>query len=196
MADQSIRREFVEGVHEIFTTLFNNGSEGDDGVFFYALSEKTEENVYGENKYKTYKPPVLLVCKAVVNPQHGEQDVEEVKDTATFTVTYQSLVENGFDLTNAGLSVLRRGMMKFRDAYYKVDLINPRAYVEDVFLLYDFQCTQDPEVTDDDYVIEEPDEEEPPEDIDPDTPPEEPDPDDPGNETDPDEPPPEEGDET
>lgn len=168
MADQAIRREFVEGVHEIFTTLFNNGSEETDGVFFYSLSEKTAKNVYGENKYKTYKPPVLLVCKAVINPQHGEEDVEEVKDTATFTVTYQSLVENGLtDLTNAGLSLLRRGMMKFRDTYYKVDLINPRAYVEDVFLLYDFQCTQDTEVTDDSYDIEEPPEEPTP---DPETP--------------------------
>lgn len=174
MADQAIRREFVEGVQEIFTTLFNNGSEKTDGVFFYALSDQTDQNVYGENKYKTYKPPVLLVCKAVLNPVHGEQDVEEVKDSATFTVTYQSLVENGLDLTNAGLSALRRGMMKFRDAYYKVDLISPRAYVEDVFLLYDFQCTQDLEVTDETYLIEEP--------------PEEPDPDNPDPEPDPDEP--------
>lgn len=186
MADQSIRREFVEGVQEIFTTLFNNGSEGEDGVFFFALSEQTTKNVYGENKYKTYKPPVLLVCKAVINPQHGEQDVEEVKDTATFTVTYQSLVENGLDLTNAGLSNLRRGMMKFHDAYYKVDLINPRAYVEDVFLLYDFQCTQDLEVTEDSYVIEEPPEEE----TDPPVDPEEPNPE---EGEDPDEPPPPEG---
>lgn len=159
MADIGIRNEFVEGVHEVFSTLFNNGSEKTDGVFFYALSEENTTDVYGESKYKIYEEPVLLVCKATLYPTHGEQDVEEVKDQATFTVTYKSMIDNGLDVSQQGLSKLRRGMVSFHNVFYKVDLISPKAYVEDVFLLYDFQCTEDPETTTDSFMIATPPEE-------------------------------------
>ncbi len=161
MADVYIRNEFIEGVQEVFSTLFNNGSEETDGVFFYALSDETVEDVYGESKYKVYEKPVLLVCKATVNPTHGEQDVEEVKDQAIFTVTYKSLIDNGLDVSQSGLSKLRRGMMLFHNVFYKVDLISPKAYVEDVFLLYDFQCTEDPDTTSDSFTIATPPDEVP-----------------------------------
>lgn len=155
MADTSIRQEFVEGVHEIFTTLFNNGSEDTDGVFLYLLSDKTTTSVYGESKYKVYKKPVLLVCKAVLTPSHGEQDVETVKNSAEFTVTYKSLTDNGLDVTAQSLDQMCRGIMKFHDVFYTIDQINPKAYVEDVFLMYGFQCTEDTQFDESSLVVEE-----------------------------------------
>lgn len=178
MADRSIRQEFVDGVQEIFTTLFNNGSEETDGVFFYALSD-TQTNVYKESKYKHYKPPVLLVCKAVIAPTRGEQDVESVKDDAQFVVTYKSMQENGLSFSNADLAEMRRGKMKFHGVWYDIDNIIPKAYVEDVFLMYTFYCTEDHVFREESIIIDEPEPEEPEVDLDapdPEVPPDDEDP--------------------
>lgn len=142
MADVSIRNDFIEGVQEVFTTLFNNGSEN-DGVFFYALSDKTEVGLYQEQKYKVYKDPVLLVCKAEITPTQGAEDVEEIKDSAEFTVTLKSLMNNNLGTSQSGLAEMRKGVMKFHGVFYIIDNIIPKAYVEDVFLMYRFQCTED-----------------------------------------------------
>ena len=44
MADESIRKDFVDGVQEIFTTLFNDGKS--DGLNLYLMSENTKTNFY------------------------------------------------------------------------------------------------------------------------------------------------------
>lgn len=141
MADKNIRKEFVEGVQEIFTTLFNqsNAEEG-DGVFFYPKSDNTTLNIYGESKDRVCKEPKLLVCKAVISPSISEQDVRGVNLQGTFTVTLKSLQNNGIDVSD--LDSLCRGVMKFHNTFYLIDSVTPRAYVEDVFLLYDFSCTE------------------------------------------------------
>ena len=123
MADQSIRKDFVEGVQEIFTTLFNNGDEGTDVLFFYPLSDSNTPNIYGESKYKIYKNPLLLVCKATLSPTQGDQSVETVTDQAEFVVTLKSLQENGLDTSNNGLEEMRRGIIKFHNAFYLIDNI-------------------------------------------------------------------------
>ena len=147
MADTSVRKDFVDGVHEIFTTLFNNGSEKEDGVFLYLLSEKTTKNVYGERKRKIYQKPKLLVCKAVLTPTQGEQDTEGVKNVAEFVVTLKSLQENNLGVTDKDLDTMRRGVMKFHNTFYLIDNIVPKAYIEDVFLMYTFQCTENKDMT-------------------------------------------------
>lgn len=137
-----IQKEFVDGVHEIFTTLFNNTSL-QDGVFYYALSEDRETNVYGEKKYKTYKAPKLLVCKAIINPTYGEQTVQEITDQAEFVVDVKSLFNVGLSDTPQAIEEMRKGIMQFHGVYYTIDNIIPKAYVEDKFLMYRFICTQD-----------------------------------------------------
>lgn len=139
-----IQKEFVDGVHEIFTTLFNNTSL-QDGVFYYALSEDRETNVYGEKKYKTYKAPKLLVCKAIINPTYGEQTVQEITDQAEFVVDVKSLFNVGLSDTPEAIAEMRKGIMKFHDVFYVIDNIVPKAYVEDKFLMYRFICTEDKE---------------------------------------------------
>ena len=42
MADLSIRKDFVDGVQEIFTTLFNDGVT--DGLDLYLMSENTSSS--------------------------------------------------------------------------------------------------------------------------------------------------------
>ena len=145
MADSSIRKDFVEGVHEIFTTLFNDGVT--DGINLYLISEKTKTNVYGENKYKRYQAPKRLVAQARLTPTQGEQDVESIKDKAVFIVPLKSLQDKGLEVTNADLDILRKGVIEFHGVFYTIDNILPKAYIEDVFLMYHFVCTEDKYVT-------------------------------------------------
>lgn len=143
MAYLDIRQDFVDGVHEIFSTLFNNLAEEKDGCFLYLMSNQRDTNIYGERKYKSYQPAKRLVCKAVITPTYGEETFEEIKDQAEFTVPLKSLLMNGLSVTQEGLAEMRKGIIKFHDVYYFIDNILPKAFVEDVFLLYTFQCSED-----------------------------------------------------
>ena len=145
MADLSIRKGFVDGVYELFTTLFNDGVS--DGINLYLMSDKTKTNVYGESKYKTYKTPKKLVAQARLKPEQGELDVEGVKDKAIFVVPLKSLQERELGVTNADLDIMRKGVIEFHGVYYIIDNILPKAYVEDVFLMYHFECTEDKHTT-------------------------------------------------
>ena len=141
MAAESIRKDFVDAVQEIFTTLFNDGVN--DGLNLYLLSDKTKTNVYGENKYKIYKQPKMLVTQARLTPTQGEQDVEVIKDKATFVVPLKSLQDNELGVTNSDLDIMRKGVIEFHGVYYTIENILPKAYIEDVFLMYHFVCTED-----------------------------------------------------
>ena len=145
MADLSIRKDFVDGIQEVFTTLFNDGVT--DGVNLYLLSDKTITNVYGETKYKVYKKPILLVAKSQLTPTQGEQDVEVIKESATFTIPLKSLQENNIGVTNTDLDNIRKGVIEFHGVFYTIDNISPKAYIEDVFLMYQLDCTEDKYVT-------------------------------------------------
>ena len=141
MADESIRKDFVDGVQDIFTTLFNDGNN--DGLKLYLLSDKTKPNIYGESKYKVYQQPKMLVTQARLTPTKGEQDVEVIKDNAMFVVPLKSLQENNLGVTNSELDELRKGVIEFHGVFYTIDNILPKAYIEDVFLMYQFVCTED-----------------------------------------------------
>lgn len=141
MADMSIRKDFVDGVYDIFTTLFNDGVNY--GLNLYLLSDKTKTSVYGESKYKTYKQPIMLTTQARLTPTQGEQDVEVVKDKAVFVVPLKALQDNDLGVTNDDLDILRKGVIEFHNTFYTIDNIVPKAYIEDVFLMYEFHCTED-----------------------------------------------------
>lgn len=141
MADLGIRKDFVDGVQEIFTTLFNDGVT--DGIKLYLLGDSTNINVYRESKYKVYTHPKVLVTQALLKPTQGEEDVKGIKDQATFVVPLKSLQENGLGVTNDDLDIMRKGVIEFHGVFYTIDNILPKAYIEDVFLMYHFKCTED-----------------------------------------------------
>lgn len=145
MADESIRKDFVDGVQDIFTTLFNDGKN--DGLKLYLMSNDTTTNIYGESKYKVYQQPKMLVTQARLTPTQGEQDVEGIKDKAIFIVPLKSLQENELGVTNSELDEIRKGVIEFHGVFYTIDNIIPKAYIEDIFLMYQFICTEDKYVT-------------------------------------------------
>ena len=145
MSDLGIRQDFIDGLQEIYTTLFNDGIT--EGINLYILSEENTTNIYGESKYKKYKQPIRLLSKASLSPTQGQQDTECVKNTASFTVPYGTLLEKEIDVSKEGLDKLQRSVIEFRGVYYLVDVVNPKAYVEDCFLTYSFQCTEDTQIS-------------------------------------------------
>lgn len=140
MSDLQIRNDFIEGVHEVFTSLFNYG-EG-DGILFYPYY-KNELNIYGEDEYKEYKKPYNLIAQVRMFPQEGETVVDERKYDATFVIPLKSFMDNNIDVSRESLLELQKGVICWDGIYYQIELIKPKAFVEDVFLLYDFNCIED-----------------------------------------------------
>ena len=145
MADLSIRKDFVEGVYDIFTTLFNDGVT--DGIKLYLLSDTTKTNVYKESKFKIYKEPVTLVSHTRIDTIQGKEDVEDIKHEPIFVVPLKSLQDKGIDVSRRNLDEIRRGIIEFQGIFYSIRDITPRVYVEDVFIFYHFICTEERDVT-------------------------------------------------
>ena len=144
--NESIRKDFVDGLQEIYTTLFTDGVN--DGLYLYFLSDKTvEDEVYSEQKYKVYKKPILLVCNAQLSPTLGEQTVEVIKENAVFKVPLKTLEEHEIGVTNADLEKLRKCIIKFHGVYYNVENVSPITFIEDTYLVYRFDCKEDKQMT-------------------------------------------------
>lgn len=141
MANKEIQSAFIEGIHEVFTTLFNEGIE--DGIYFYALDPNCKtDNVYGEKIGKKYLDPILLVCKVTLNTNDPSETFETITHRATFRVTYKSLIDNDVDVSLTNLKELEKGIVKYKDMTFKILKIQPNTYVEDVFLTYEFICEE------------------------------------------------------
>lgn len=138
---KEIQTLFIDGVNEVFYTLFNDGVN--EGVYFFP-QVKQSENIYHEVKGKIYGNPALLVSRVQLDRGY-DSDLKKsvVRSTATFTVPYKSLVKaNGIDMSEGNYPELQKGLMKYKDSYFTIDKIQPHAFVEQVFLLYDFICTE------------------------------------------------------
>ena len=142
MSDISIRNDFYEGIQEVYTSLFNEAKTPDDGVQFFAyLSE--EGNIYKEHKFKTYKSPITLVASVKENLESGDTDVKAQKRRSIFSIPLKELNLKGIeDLSKQALIDLRKGLMKYKDIYYDIDLIQGKIFVENVYMVYEFHCTE------------------------------------------------------
>lgn len=144
MANETIKKEFVEGVNEIFTTLFNEGKEEGDGISLFSLIRE-ELNVYGEQENRIYNKPVILVAKVSETPTDGEQDIKKQKKSAVFTVPIKSLNDNNYTMSVEELKSLRSAIIEYGGVYYSIDKIQGKAFVENVYLLWEFYCTEEPD---------------------------------------------------
>ena len=143
MADLSIRNDFLDGVQEIFSTLFNDGVN--DGLDLYLLSDETKISIYGESKYRKYKAPIRLVCRVRLETHQGGNYIEVIKKEPQFIVPYRDMQLKGLDISSESINKMKQGIIKFRGVYYIIDEILPVDYIEDVYLFYHFICTEDKE---------------------------------------------------
>ena len=141
MANKEIQDAFVDGIHEVFTILFNEGVA--DGVYFYALNPNCKtDNVYKERLGKQYLEPKLLVAKATITTLDPTDTFRVVTHRGTFRVSYKSLRDNNVDVSLKNLKELEKGLMKYKDTVFEIEKIVPTTYVEDVFLTYEFHCKE------------------------------------------------------
>lgn len=143
MADLDIRQDFIEGVAEVFGTLFNDGITS--GVYYYAYKEDTL-NIYKENRKRQFYPPVLLIAKVELTPEKGDTDIEELKNAGFITIPLKSFMDNNLDVSSKGLKDMKRGYLYFDGIFYEIINIRPQAFVENVFLTYKFTCLEDVEM--------------------------------------------------
>ena len=144
MADLSIRKDFLDGTQEIFTTLFNDGVT--DGLNLYLLSDKLRASIYGECKYKKYKEPIKLVCRVKMESHQGSNYMEVVKKEPQFVVPFNDMQQKGLDVSNDGLLNMKKGVIEFHGDYYTIDEILPVCYIADTYLFYHFMCTEDVDI--------------------------------------------------
>lgn len=141
MANKEIQNAFVDGIHEVFTTLFNEGTT--DGVYFYPFNPNCKtDNVYKERIGKKYLNPILLVAKVEITGVDPQDATRVLTHRGKFRVTYKSLRDNSIDVSLTNLKELEKGLMKYKDMVFEILKIEPQTYVEDVFLTYEFHCKE------------------------------------------------------
>ena len=138
--DKEIRKEFYDGVHEVYSIMFTDGKE--DGIKLYLLSS-ADGGIYKESKVKKYKAPVLIVAKATMSQQREDGTPETVHDHPTFRATLKSLNENGIESdSESDWETLRKAYIEFHGAFYEIQEVKPTIYVEDAFMAVDLVCEQ------------------------------------------------------
>lgn len=141
MADISIREDFLTGVQEIFSTLFNEG-KGEDGVQLFQYMSGND-SIYQESKFKKYSKPITLVASVKEPEYDGSTDIEAQKRKATFKIPTQSLMNNGIsEMNKSTIAELKKGIIKYKDIFYEIDLIQGRIFIENIYALWEFQCTE------------------------------------------------------
>ena len=144
MADSTIRQDFLNGVEEIFSTLFNEAKEPEDGIQFFAFKGGSS-SIYQESKFKTYSPPITLVSSVSELEQDGKTDVEAQKRHAVFKVPLKQLLSKGVietDMTKDVVAELKKGLIKYKDVLYEIDLIQGKIFIENTYMLWEFRCTE------------------------------------------------------
>lgn len=134
-----IQEAFLDGINEVFTTLFTNRV-----MFSFLDKEQTEEelSIYGEVPKKYYHEPIALVANVFLESEKYEHPDKQFKNTAVFKVPTRQLIINNIPHTQADLPALERGKIHFNGVDYLVDSVKPHTLVADVWQMYVFNCTE------------------------------------------------------
>lgn len=148
MADLSIQKAFLEGIQEVYNTMFS------DKIYFSYLDEETTyKNVYRESMNKRYKEPIKLSGKISFSSEQSKNNTvaTEAKSalvgnqlSSIFTIPTKELIDNGIPTTMESLDKLAKGMIKFDSVTYQIDNVVPKTYIAGTYLFYVFECTQVP----------------------------------------------------
>lgn len=146
--NKEIQDAFTDGIYDVYSIMFTDGIS--DGIKLYLFDEETRRNFYKESKVKRFKPSKLLVAKAEADMQEREKDdypEDDFKNHPTFTVPYKSLRGNDISCqTEEDFRVLRKAYIEFHKAFYEVQKVSVRTFIEDVFEFITFKCVYRPDI--------------------------------------------------
>lgn len=135
-----IQKAFIDGVEEVYVTMFTAKEEI---VNLYLLDVSTEvDNVYEEALVKKYLDPIPLAAKAIEKDEQGERPVESNQKSITFRVPYKEFLLKDISIEADNWEYLRQGKFEHKGFQYQIDTISPASYVANVFLFYEFKCTE------------------------------------------------------
>ena len=136
MPDLSIQQAFLDGINEVFSTMFT------ESVKLYLMDEEsTKVNVYDETEKKAYLEVCDLVAKVTTTFTEGELPVEDIKVDAVFTIpTKQLIINNLSRATMDDLKNLSKGKISYRGIDYLIHRVVPKTLVADEWQMYDFIC--------------------------------------------------------
>lgn len=136
MPDLSIQQAFLDGINEVFSTMFT------ESVKLYLMDEEsTKVNVYNETEKKAYLEVCDLVAKVTTTFTEGELPVEDIKVDAVFTIpTKQLIINNLSRATMDDLKNLSKGKISYRGIDYLIHRVVPKTLVADEWQMYDFIC--------------------------------------------------------
>jgi hypothetical protein len=136
--DRSIQREFLDGMNEVFTSIFNNE------VMLYLMDEENTvvNKLYGETADKVYKEPIALAAKIVTKFKKDELPEMTVNIDAVITVpTKQLMINNVPRDTMQDLLTLTKGKISYKQVIvYMIELVRPKVLIDDEWQFYDFYC--------------------------------------------------------
>ena len=140
MAHTDIQEAFIDGIHEVYSTMFTDGE--DDGIDLYFLDMKSTkvDNVYRESKSKKYGKPIRLVSHANLSPTIQDVPIKDIEYDAVFKVPLKEFINHKIDVSPTGLDTMRKGKISFDGKDYEIKNILPTTFVRDVFLVYQFIC--------------------------------------------------------
>lgn len=134
---EDIAGAFVEGFHELYTTLFQE-------IQFYPHDPSNTPNIYGETKDKTFLDPVNVYAKVTYSPRGPGREENEEEHDLIIKVNRKSFELAGIDLSYDGLEVLKRGMFKSFDGHYYLPVgFTPTGGVfQSTSISFEFECRE------------------------------------------------------
>ena len=142
MANTDIQQAFIDGIHEVYSTMFTDGEEDGIDLYFLDMKDTKVDDVYRESKSKKYGKPIRLVSHANLSPAVQDVPIMDVKYDAVFKVPCKEFLTHEIDVSPSGLDTMRKGKINFKDKDYEIINILPTTFVRDVFLVYQFVCKE------------------------------------------------------
>lgn len=136
MADLTIQKAFLDGIEDIFSTMFT------DRLQLRLLNEKsTQTNIYEETTTKVYLDPIPLIGRIKTTFIQGEDPVESVQIDAVITIPTKQLITKRIPHeTDADLDTLKKAKFAYDGFEYLVEKVVPKTLIADKWQMYDFEC--------------------------------------------------------
>ena len=139
MADLTVQNAFLDGIEEIFSTMFT------DRLQLRLLDEEdTQTNIYEESSDKQYLDPIQLIGRIQTTFTQGENPVESVQIDAVITIPTKQLITKQIPHeTDSDLETLKKAKFAYDGFEYLVEKVVPKTLIADKWQMYSFECRVD-----------------------------------------------------
>lgn len=131
MQDSSIREALQEGLHLIYSELF------DPDILFYPFL-RCIKDIYEETEKFEYETPIVVVGKVVFKLEKGDTPVTVDRNNPIIKVAKKGFPISVIDNED----FLKRSMFKYKGRYFKAFYVEYTNMIQGEPLTYTFQCKE------------------------------------------------------